>query len=108
MSVEATAALHRIAMHLDGIEHRSRMYASHFEALEAQVHSLVGLRQILWGYGDEDFDVNRALIQFTHTVMGQWLSTTLCYQLRDDGRLADLPRLLGDFARWVAREWPPR
>lgn len=33
--------------------------------------------------------------------------TTRTWTLRNRGCLEHLPRLLGDFARWIAREYPP-
>jgi hypothetical protein len=97
---------------LDGLEHRPSMYAWGAEALQNEAMLLVALRQRLWGY--HDFDVHACVCQFTDAVNGERRPIPLWCILREEGRLRtrhdnfrDLPGLLGDFARWVAREWPP-
>lgn len=100
------AAMVLITRALDGIEHRAPMYAQHPEAQEAQAFQFVGLRQVLHGY--LDFDVHAAWGRFVESVNGEATSGTLYPILREHGMLDQLPRLLGDFARWVAVEWPAR
>jgi hypothetical protein len=101
----ARSALAVIATTLQAIEERAPMYAHAPEALEAQVWMLVWLRQILFGYSD--FDIGDASSTFTAALNGGPTSFPLFVVLRDEGMLDQLPRLLGDFGRWVAREWPP-
>jgi hypothetical protein len=52
-------------------------------------------------------EVNLAYIRFVNTVNGQPNNRPIHCILREEGMLDQLPRLLGDFARWVAREYPP-
>lgn len=44
---------------------------------------------------------------FVAAINGESTNTYLHCILRDADMLAELPRLLGDFGRWVAREYPP-
>jgi hypothetical protein len=99
-------ALKRIAAILGGMEQRPRMFAWHPETLELSFVALVDLRQVLAGY--DDFDVHAAWCSFIEQINGEPNNVPLYAILRDEGMLAELPRLMGDFARWVAREWPPR
>lgn len=100
------STLTHVAKVLDGIEHRPRMYAQHPEALEASVFHLVGMRQRLLGH--HGFDEHEALAIFTAKVTGAETSLPLYAILRERGQLGELPRLLGDFARWVGTKWPAK
>ncbi len=44
---------------------------------------------------------------FVAAINGESTNTFLHCILREAGLLAELPRLLGDFARWIDQEWPP-
>ncbi len=98
------AVLADIARGIDGIEQRSRMYAVHPEALESQFLQLVAMRQHL--IGRDDFDLHDAYERFVAELIGERSNTYLHVILREHGVLDKLPGLLGDFGRWVAREWP--
>ena len=67
---------------------------------------LVDVRQVLMGH--LDFDTHAAWERFVESVNGEETSGTLFPILREAGQLDHLPRLLGDFARWVEREWPAK
>ncbi len=103
---EVERALGKIERLLDGIENRPEMYGAHPESLETQVRQAVAMRQLLWGY--EDFLVNRAIASFTSRVNGDFTNHPLWAILKKEGMLDQLPHLLGDFARWVAQEYPPK
>lgn len=108
-------ALRRVSDTIEGVEKRPGMYAWSAEALEATMWQAVGMRQLLWGHGDE-CDINGLHAKFVASVAGEDTSHPLWSVLKEHGMLGrgrldhfgDLPRLLGDFARWVAQEWPPR
>ena len=115
------AALAGIDLALAGMERRPLMYARTPEALELQVLRLVEQRQML--RGDIGFDVAAAFSVFVERLNGEPNSGPLFAILRDAaplppdappegripeprgvwkrGRLDELPRLLGDFGRWV-------
>lgn len=98
-----------IADHLAGRETRPRMYALDPEALEAQVILSVEIRQEILrprAAIAKPREVLDALAQFVSEVNGEPTSAPLFVVLRRGGMLAEHPRLLGDFARWVSREWP--
>jgi len=94
----------RIEKILQNLERAPRMWGGD-DAQEALVFALVGLRQVIFGY--PEFDTLTALIHFTRAVNGQSDNRPLSYILREEGMSDQLPRLLGDFARCVARDFPP-
>jgi len=98
-------ALARIASQLEGIEKRPRTYGSP-ETNECEVRMLVGLRQILFGYGS--FDEFWPYARFVAHVNGRRSTVLPLFEILDaSGRIDELPKLLGDFARSVAEKWPP-
>jgi hypothetical protein len=95
---------------IDGIEHRPGMYAQHPEALEAMFGHAVEFRQRILRPrahekdGHETFD---ALLRYAARVAKREWNTSLYLLLREQGRLDDLPKVLGDCGRWVATKYPP-
>ncbi len=80
------------------------------EALELQWLLLVEARQRLVrpvALGRNPHETRNAWIRFIVAVYGEPTSCPLSWLLREHGRSADLPRLLGDAARWIAQEYPP-
>lgn len=97
-----------VAIALDGIEHRPRMYGG--ESLEFQALAAVELRQRIlrptW-HAIDPSETTDAWHAFGALVIGEVRSVYLYAVLREEGMLDRLPGLLGDAARWIAREYPP-
>lgn len=99
---------------LVNIEARPRMYAPRAYAVESLVLVLVSFRQDLRGY--DEFDVMAAMQHYLYVMSRRNHPCGLTGLLKDHGMLGrgyvdnfgDLPRLLGDFARWVDRKWPSK
>lgn len=51
--------------------------------------------------------VDELLVRFTNELNGRPYYGPLWALLREEVMLNQHPQLLGDFARWVAQEWPP-
>ena len=100
------AALARVDKQIEGIELRPRSMGSHPESLETQMRQALAMRQLLWGY--KQLDLNWYMVFFTHQLNGEPSNLPLWAILQREGMIDQLPRLLGDFARWVAREFPPK
>lgn len=108
----SAAVLARIDRWLVAIEERPQMFGMHAYVIEGEMRQLVAVRQMLRGY--EEFDASAAMQHFLYTMVRQNHPCGLVGLLRDHGMLGrgyrdafgDLPRLLGDFARWVDHRWP--
>ena len=99
------SALESIRVTLETLEAHPELFGS-AEACELQTMTLVSLRHLLWG--NEQGAVQDARESFTTQVNGEPYNGPLFALLRDEGMLGDLPRLLGDFARWMAQQYPPK
>jgi hypothetical protein len=75
------------------------------EGTEAAVFTLVAVRHVLWGH---EAPIVKAHERFVDEINGEPTKESLTTVLRLEGIGRDLPRILGDFARWVAAMWPPR
>lgn len=79
------------------------------EALELQWLQLVELRQRILrpaALAAQPYETRDAFCRFIAAVNGGLTATMLGCVLRDGGMVAELPRLLGDAARWIEREYP--
>jgi hypothetical protein len=94
---------------IEGIEKRPRMYATNSETLWATMLDAVTVRQVLLrpSVAHPGEEVRDAMIAFDAAVLGEELNTPLWCTLKDHDALDQHPKLLGDFARWVAQEYPP-
>jgi hypothetical protein len=73
---------------------------------EAMVILLVKVRWLLTRRESIDV-VDELHARFIDELNGEPYDGPLWALLREEVMLDEHPRLLGDFARWVAREWPP-
>jgi len=103
------AALTRVSAWIENYERAPEMWGPPF-AQELAMYNLVETRQLLLrpaAHRANPFETRDAMIRWVASINGgpsSWFLTTI---LREEGRLSELPKLLGDFARWVARELPP-
>lgn len=108
---EILARLLRSAQHhIEGIETRPRAYAWAPESLWNQAYAAIQLRQSILrpvALMEDPGETLDALHAFGALVMGEVYNTGLHDNLKREGRLDLLPGLLGDAARWIAREYPP-
>lgn len=99
-----------VATHLDGLEQHPRTFAHAAESLWIQVITATELRQSILRPQATEADPREtydAFHAFDALVLGEVRSIPLFVILREEGRLAELPGLLADAARWIAREYPP-
>ncbi len=95
---------------LVAMENAPRMFGRRAETLEFTALTLIETRQkllrpvALMANPEETID---AFIRFVEAINGEPTNTYLHCVLRDADMLEELPRLLGDFGRWMAREYPP-
>lgn len=53
------------------------------------------------------YEIIDALAKFTAAINGEDTNTYLHVILKEEGRLDLLAKLLGDFARWIMKKYPP-
>jgi hypothetical protein len=101
-------ALEAIRVTVETIETRPELFGS-AEALERQMMTLLSVRHLLWGHAPAP---NGAFLDaresFIAQVNGEPSAYPLYAILREEGMVEELPRLLGDFARWMAQQYPPK
>jgi hypothetical protein len=105
----STAVLAEIATTLAHMERAPRMFGSP-EAVEFQALSLVQTRQILLrprALAANPHETTDAWNAFVSAVNGDAYNSYLFVLLREEGMLAEHGQLLGDAARWIAKEYPP-
>lgn len=103
------AALSLINAWITNMERAPRMWGDD-ESLELQMLQLVEIRQLMLrplALGLDHRETRRGFCRFISLINGSSYNSTLSSLLRDEGRLSELPRLLGDFARYMALEYPP-
>ncbi len=103
------AALSLINAWIKNMERCPGMWGS-AEALEFQMLQLVEIRQLMVrpaALAANPHETREAHIKWVAAINGECSSAFLHCILRDEGRLGELPKLLCDFARWVAAEYPP-
>jgi hypothetical protein len=108
-AVGARLALYSLVKRIASIEKSSHSWGGP-EAAECQLRLMVETRQMLvrpTALTLDPFETRDAWCRFVATLNGADYNGPLHQILRDEGRLAELPKLLGDFARWVAIEYPP-
>ncbi len=102
-------ALQSIIARLARLEQPSRMFGGP-EAVETQFRTLVELRQLLLrprALMLDPYETRDAYCRFVATLNGADTNWPLHVTLREEGRLAELATLLGDFGRWMSVEYPP-
>lgn len=105
----ATLALDSLNKRIVSIETNHRSWGGP-EALELQMLGMVELRQKMVrpaALTANPRETRRAYVMFVSMVNGADINLPLFCVLREAGMLDQLPRLLGDFARCAAVEYPP-
>lgn len=98
-----------LQVRLDYLERAPGMWGS-AESIEFVALLLIEARQAIVrpkAHIANPYETREAYMHFVRAVNGESTNTFLHCILREEGRLAELPKLIGDYGRWVAREYPP-
>jgi hypothetical protein len=96
--------LQELEAELAGLEQNARGFGVP-DTVEALVLYAVEIRQIIRRPNAPVTETRDAYARFLRQLCGQ-TTIPLWWILRDHGLLAEHPRLLGDFARWMLVEYP--